>query len=582
MGILAGVLDDQRSRLAARFESRASLDNPSTPLSLASFLNWLGSGEPTASGEIINASTALQISDVYSCVRVIVEAIGSLPLEVFEVHDDGRREKVEHDLTWVLSTEPNDEMSAPTFWESYTGGMALVGNGYAEILRNGRGLPAGLYPLNPNLTTPRRNGRTGVLEYATSSGMPNGRERVIAKEDIFHCPLFCLDGLKGLSPISMARQMLGLARATEKFGAKFFGNGAFPGGILSPDPTMTGTITPEQKANLKESWERNYGGDNARRIAVLTSPWKWQSIGLSPEDSQFLGTQQFTRTRIASLFRLNPHQIGDTTRLSGNNAEQLNLGFVIDTLRPYLNRVEKEANRKLFSRNGPKAYRLEVRFDVSERLRGDFKSTMDGISVARQWGLFTINDGRRQIGLNPIGKEGDVCMVPVNMQAAERLLDTEPLADQPLDPDPDGGKKLPAPKDPDDDQDDDDEDDEKGKRSILGRYAMQFGPAFVQAMRNAAGDVAELRNTLPGVVEGLAQRAASEHPFTVWPEGVLEKIGREAAESSLRRLERKGLPSDPDQRFCRDEFRRIVRSVHIQTARECGAIEADRQLIDQE
>jgi HK97 family phage portal protein len=579
MGILAGVLDDQRSRLAARSESRASLDNPSTPLSLASFLNWLGSGEPTASGEIINVSTALQISDVYSCVRVITEAIGSLPLEVFEVHDDGSREKVDHDLTWMLATEPNDEMSAPTFWESYSGGMALVGNGYAEILRNGRGLPAGLYPLSPNVTTPRRNGRTGVLEYATTSGMENGRERIIAKEDMFHCPLFCLDGLKGLSPVSMARQMLGLARATEKFGSKFFGNGAFPGGILSPDPTMTGQVTDKQKADLKESWERNYGGDNVRRIAVMTAPWKWQSIGLSPEDSQFLGTQQFTRTRIASLFRLNPHQIGDTTRLSGSNAEQLNLDFVINTLRPYLNRVEKEANRKLFARNGPKAYRLEVRFDVSERLRGDFKSTMDGIAVARQWGIFSINDGRRQLGKNPIGKEGDVCMVPVNMQDAARLLDTEPTLDQPLDVDPeaDKTKKLPAPKG----DDEDDEDDDEGKRSILGRYAMQFGPQFVQAMRNAAGDVAELRRALPAVIEGLALRAASEHPFTVWPEGVVEKIAREASDGSLRRLERKGLPADPDQRFCRDEFRRIVRSVHIQTARECGAIEADRQVADE-
>lgn len=378
MGIFAELLEEQRASRAT--ESRASLDNPSVPLSLASFLAWMGSGEPTASGEIINAATALQISDVYSCVRVITESCASLPPQVFEVQPTGVRERVDHDLEWILSVEPNDEMSGPTFWESFVGAMALTGNGYAEIIRDAAMRVAGLYPLNPNVTGPRRR-KDGVLEYVTTSGMENGRERVIAKDDMFHCPLFSLDGLKGLSPVTMARQMLGLARAAEKFGARFFGNGAFPGGILSPDP-QGGAVTDKQKADLKESWERNYGGENARRVAVMTAPWKWQAIGLSPEDSQFLGTQQFTRTRIASLFRLNPHQIGDTTRLSNNNAEQLNISFVTDTLRPYLNRIEKEIQRKLLPRVGPKAYRFVVRFDVTERLRGDFKSTMDGIAVA--------------------------------------------------------------------------------------------------------------------------------------------------------------------------------------------------------
>ncbi len=572
MGIFAELLEEQRN--TAVRESRASLDNPAVPLSLASFLGWLGGGEPTASGEVINVASALQISDVYACARVITEAVGSLSMGVFEVHPNGAREKVDHDLNWILAVEPNDEMSAPTVWEAYSGAMALAGNGYAEILRDGAGRSAGLYPLNPGITSPHRDARTGQLVYRTTSGMDSGRDRIIAAENIVHCPLFSLDGIKGLSPITMARQMLGLAKAAEKFGAKFFGNGAYPGGLLTPE---TGSATAEQKANLKESWERNYGGDNARRVAVLNSQWKWQAIGLSPEDSQFLGTQQYTRTRIAALFRISPHMIGDTTRLSGTNAGELNLDFMVNTLRPYLNRIEKELNRKLLPRVGRKAYKLEIRYDVSERMRGDFATTMNGIAVARQWGLFTINDGRRQLGLNPIGAEGDVCMVPVNMQAAERLLDTEPIADQPLDPSTDP-PALPAPKKSAAEEDDDL--DTEPQRTALGRYAVQFGMPFAEALRSAGGDIDALN--LRTLLGGIADRAAQEHPFTAWPDGVVEKVAADAHQGVLRRLQRRGLPVDPAPAYCRDEFRRAVRSIHIQIARECGAIEAEREVNQEE
>jgi HK97 family phage portal protein len=545
------------SRIREWMSARASLENPSVPLSLAAFLGWLGAGEPTASGEIINVASALQITTVYRCVRLLAESVASLPIVIYASKESGGRARVDHDLTWILSNEPNDEMSAATFWEAFTGNMAATGNGYAEILRTRGGSIVGLYPLSSGVTTPRRNTQTNELEYVTNV---DGRERVISKSDMIHCPLLGFDGLKGFNPITLARQMLGVAKATEKFGAKFFGNGAFPSGILAPDAGSV--ITDKQKADLKESWERNYGGDNQRRVAVLTAPWKWQALGISPEDSQFLGTQQFTRSQIAGLFGVAPHKVGDTTRLSNNNHEQESLAFVTDTLRPYLNRIEQELERKLLPRSGPNAYTLQIEFDVSERLRGDFVTTQEGMALGRQWGWLSANDVRRGMNLNPIGAEGDVYLSPLNMIDARKI--DEQGAPTPAAP----AAGLAAAE----------LDSEEGR--MLGRYAAQHGAGFVRAFRAANGDVERLRAGLVSVAAGLADAAAREHPFIFWPDETQQRIAGEGLEGSLRRVRRRSVGNQfhLSEQFCREEFRRLVRSIHIQTAREGAAIQAEQEV----
>jgi len=532
------VLSRVRGRVQEWMNARASLENPSVPLSLAAFLGWLGAGEPTASGEIINVASAMQITTVYRCVRLLAESVASLPLVIYTFNENGGRTRVDHDLTWILACEPNDEMSASAFWEAFVGNMAATGNAYAEIIRDRLGIVRGLYPLSASSTNPRRNARTGELEYLTSSGMGSGAERVIQKENMIHCPLFGFDGLKGFNPITLARQMLGLAKATERFGSKFFGNGAFPSGILAPE---AGTVvTDKQRGDLKESWERNYGGDNQRRVAVLTAAWKWQALGISPEDSQFLGTQQFTRTQIAGLFGIAPHKVGDTSRLSNNNHEQESLSFVTDTLRPYLNRIEQELERKLVPRSGPNAYNYQIEFDVSERLRGDFATTQSGMALGRQWGWLSANDVRRQMGMNPIGQEGDIYLSPLNMAPADQ--------------------------------------EEEGR--LLGRYAAAHAGAFVRAFRSAAGASEGLRAGLEPVVAGLADTAAREHPFIFWPDETQKRIAAEALEGLVRRVKRSSTSGrfQLSEQFCREEFRRLVRSIHIHTARESAAIQAEHEV----
>lgn len=262
----------------------------------------------------------------------------------------------------------------------------------------------------------------GMLAYRTRQGvnhkLGNGVEnnwRVIEAKNILHFKLFSLDGIRGLSPITLARQALGLTRAAEKFGARFFGNGSKPGGVLTGPQD-----TDEKLLRLaQDSWEAAQGGSNQGRTAVLPGQWKYEQIGLSPEDSQFLATRAFQRAEIAAMFRVPSHMVGDTSKISNNSYEQMNMSFVNDTLRPIIIRVEAELNRKLVPQVGSKANKYFVQFDISQRLRADHEATIKGVATGRQWSLMTVDEGRVSIGLEPIGDNSR--LAPINMMNADLI-----------------------------------------------------------------------------------------------------------------------------------------------------------------
>jgi HK97 family phage portal protein len=410
-----------------RREKRSSTTaNPAGLFSAA----WqvLSQTQDTVSGEPINDTIALSHITVYVCVRVIAEAIGSMTCRTYKRLPKGRKEATDDPLHRMLSIEPNSDMSAPVMWESVAGAMALTGHAYAEILRNKAGDPVGLYPLDPRMTEPVRLPNK-KLAYKTRVGMPNGEARIINAEDCLSFPLFSLDGLRGLSPISQARNAVALSIATEKGGARYFGNNSVPPAILTP----VGDVSAEDAANMREYWEAANAAGNQGRIGVLPSDWKLTQLSMSPEDSQFLETRQFNRTDIAALFCMSPSRVGDVTKQSKASAEQENLSFVTDTLRPYLVRIETEIQRKLLPKNGS----MFIEFDVSERLRGDFGTTMQGFAVGKQWGFYSTNVVLEKLGENPIGDAGDIYWAPVNMTNAANLLapaadpSPEPLIDPP-------------------------------------------------------------------------------------------------------------------------------------------------------
>jgi HK97 family phage portal protein len=377
-------------------------------------------GSVNSSGETINFRTALTIPTVYTAVRIIAESVASLPLLLYEFTGQGHEEATDHPLHYLLSVQPNPNMTAYSLIECICASLCLAGNAYVEIERNGLGQAVALWPLHPRHTEPQII--NGKLIYKTHDGVfgeePNVH-RYIIPEDILHIPLFSFDGIRGFDPITLLRQSLGVAKAAERQGALWFGNSSMPlGGMLVNEDEMT----PKQETEFRESWEKMQSGMHKGRIGVLTGKWKLQSIGLNAEQVQFLQTRIFQRSEIAAMYRLSPSQVGDTTRQANSNKVQENLSFVVDCLRPYLTRIEAEIIRKLLPSTGRKANKYKVSFDITERLRGDFLTTQQAYALGRQWGYLSGNDIRRAEGLNIGGPELDVYWYPTNMGNAKVLL----------------------------------------------------------------------------------------------------------------------------------------------------------------
>lgn len=419
------------------WEQRSIFDDPTTPLTAVAVWNELDGG-PTAAGEMVSERTAMAISTVYTCVTTLAEAVASLPCKLMRRVDKGRQEAVDSYLYFLLATEPNPEMTAFTFWSTMVGCSALTGNGYAEIRRDADGTVNGLWPLHPLKTEPIRQ-QDGALAFRTHDGMKDGTYRIIAAKDMLHFPLFSMDGIRGISPVRAAREAFALTKAAEKWGSRWFGNGARADSVLvkkGPPPD------PKVQREIKESWQQAQGGSNAHRQAFLFGDWDVTTIGVDPQDSQFLGLRNFQRCEIASMFHLQPHQVGDTSRLSNANHVQAQLTYVTETLRPICSRIEGELQRKLLT----KAKDLFVSFDLTERLRGDTQTQMQSYALGRQWGFLSVNDIREDLGMNPIGAEGDTYLYPVNMADASQLLkdgdlipttqEPAPAADNPQNPAP--------------------------------------------------------------------------------------------------------------------------------------------------
>lgn len=403
-----------------------SFDDPASPLTAIAAWNEIDGGI-TASGESISERTALAISTVYTCVTILSEAIASLPCKLMRVVGNGKQDAVDHYLYSLLAYSPNDDMTAFTFWSTIVGCSALTGNAYAQITRDPDGTPNGFWPLHPLKTQPVRQ-PDGTLAFRTSDGMKEGSYRIIPSKDILHFPLFGLDGIKGVGPVRSARESFALAKAAEKYGARWFGNGAAVPSVLirkgeKPNPKM--------QREAVESWQSQHGGANAHTQAFLWGDWDVKTIGLSPEDSQFLATRNFQRSDIAAMFHLQPHQVGDTSRLSNANHTQAQLSFVTDTLRPIIVRIEQELRRKLLT----KAQNLTVEFDLRERLRGDIQTQMASYALGRQWGILTANECREDMGLNPVGAEGDVLLTAVNMADSSQVMKDKGLIPTTQEPD---------------------------------------------------------------------------------------------------------------------------------------------------
>mgnify|MGYP000280663270 FL=1 len=369
----------------------------------------------TTSGKTVTERSAMQMTAVYACVRILSEAIAGLPLHLYRYKPDGGKEKaIDHPLYLLLHDEPNPEMSSFVFRETLMTHLLLWGNAYAQIIRNGKGEILALYPLMANRMTVNRDSKGRLYyEYRRSfdeADGSNGETVVLMQEDVLHIPGLGFDGLVGYSPIAMARNAIGLAIATEEYGSKFFANGAAPSGVLE-HPSV---IKDPQK--VRDAWMSQFGGSqNSGKIAVLEEGMKYTPIAIAPEQAQFLETRKFQINEIARIFRVPPHMLADLEKSSFSNIEQQSLEFVKYTLDPWVIRWEQSIHRSLLSPLEKKTY--FVKFNVEGLLRGDYASRMSGYATARQNGWMSANDIRELENMDRIPPEegGDLYLINGNM-----------------------------------------------------------------------------------------------------------------------------------------------------------------------
>lgn len=354
-------------------------------------------------GKTVNERSSMQISAVNAAVRILAESIASLPLHVYEKGKDGNRVKAEDlELFYLLHDKPNPEMTSFIFRETLMTHILLWGNGFAQILRNGRGGVIGLYPLLPNKMSVERDEKGQLfyryLRYENEPPAMDGNTVILMPEDVLHIPGLGFDGLVGYSPISMTKNAIDLALAAEEYGSKFFANGAAPAGVLE----HPGVIKDVSK--LRESWNNTFGGSgNAGKVAILEEGLHFNPIAMSPQDSQLLETRQYQLNEIARIFRIPPHMLGDLSKATFSNIEEQSLEYVKYTLTPWICRWEASLTDALLTREEQRKY--EIRFNVDGLLRGDYKSRMEGYAVGINNGFMCPNDVRRLEGFDLIPDE---------------------------------------------------------------------------------------------------------------------------------------------------------------------------------
>lgn len=431
-------MDIRRMLTSAVFGSQvaAMIYGPSTPLSSPG--GWLmrAIGGRTNTGISVSEFGSLKLPVVYACVNRISNPVAWFPLRMYRTRPGGGKEVVkggngpkEHPFAGRLGVRPNDLMSSRTVRKTSQAHALLWGNGYLEIERNGRGQGLGLYPLLPDRTGPVR--QNGDHWFRTTI---DGRQIDLDANDVIHIMDQSQDGYVGISQIAMAREAVAMGLATEAFGGKFFANDAKSGGFLlhpgrlGPQAHKNLTGRDGERVNNPENpasrLQEQGGLDNAHRVKVLEEGMKFVSTTIPPEDAQFLGTREFQIAELARIFDvpLILLQSHEKTTSWGSGIEQLMIGFIRNTVGPWVDAWEQELNWKLFT-DEEKEQGFYVKFNMNALLRGDMKTRAEFYNKIFSVGGFSPNRILELEDEDPIGPEGDEHFVPANMVTLKRATD---------------------------------------------------------------------------------------------------------------------------------------------------------------
>lgn len=359
-------------------------------------------GGGSKSGLYINEENSMRYAAVQACVRVLSEDIAALPLYVYRRTGQGGKERATgHPLYPLLRLSPNPEMTAIAFKEALMVNVLLTGNAYAFIEMNGAGRVIALWPMISSEVTPYR-GENGAIRYRAGSVD-------LSAAEVLHIPGLGFDGLMGMSPITYAREAIGLGIAAEQFGGQFFRNGTHLGGVISV-PTK---LSDEAFERTRTQFQQMYRGlQNAHGVPLLEGGATYQQVGIAPEDAQFLETRKYQRSEIAGIFRVPPHMVGDLEHATFSNIEHQDISYLQRSLLPWLTRIEQNMTMKLLSEDERREYVIE--HETGSFMRGDTKSRFDAYAIGIQNGILSVNEARSKENLNPVDG-GDQLLRPLNM-----------------------------------------------------------------------------------------------------------------------------------------------------------------------
>jgi len=383
-------------------------------------LNWPKTLIPNQSGQLLDATTALQVSIFYACVTKISKDIAKLPIIIQKKTIDPAGRAVNenaprHYLTRLLNDRPSTfDMTLPlTYHETLFGWALRYQAGYSFIERDDTGTPVSLDLIHPTRVRLEIDPITRVINYIVNNSS-NGEawfpENLIKirEEDMFVLHNFG-DGRTGIPITDVAAEALGIAKAGQQYTATFFGNGLKIDSILKT-PQM---LKPDAKRELKEQWKEEFSGINSHNMAVLDRDLEWMSINVKSSDAELLESRKFQISEIARYFDMPLHKVQEMIGATFKNVENLNIDYVTDTLGSWMARYLQEMKMKLLPARSP----FFGAFDIWPLIKGDLDAQGDFFGKMLGGGstpaVMTVNEVRARLSLNP-HPDGDELMQPLN------------------------------------------------------------------------------------------------------------------------------------------------------------------------
>lgn len=367
-------------------------------------------GRLSSSGERITYDSAMAISTVYACVKVIAEDVAGLPLIMYQRRADGGKDRApNHPIAELLHDQPNEWQTSFEWREMMMGHVLLRGNAYSRIVPGPRGAVDALVPIHPERVKVERLAG-GPLRYTITHA--DGRQERLLQDEIFHLRGLSNDGIRGISPIDAGLDSLGLTRAVDEHAARSVSQGAHPSGMLK----VPGTLTEEQRKQQRENWQDAHSGQNAWKPGLLEGGMDWVQLGMTNEQTELMKIRAHQALEVTRWFRMQPHKVGILDRATFNNIEHQSLEHVIDTVRPWLVRIEQAIRRDLIIATD----RFFAEFLMDALLRGDTKTRYEAYASAIMHGWMTRNEARLRDNMNPL--EGlDEPLAPLNMIPATQM-----------------------------------------------------------------------------------------------------------------------------------------------------------------